>query len=168
MANTSVEVILSMVVSTHSLEVSNPLWTIVNSTGLFDTEAVVDTETAKDFSVSETPIPVSEIARRINEYINDENMTKLKYQSITSFLIQGRFLREVLQENGKIAKHPTPEGKLLGITLEERRGEYGSYYVTLYDADAQRYIIDNIEAIVQINAVPVRKPENLEPSKADQ
>ena len=105
----------------------------------------------RNYSCDNSPIPVSEIAQRLNSLVDCESMTKLKYTSITTFLIQCGFLAEVNLDNGKTVKRPTEQGNSIGITLEERMGRNGTYHVTLYNVEAQRFILDNIEAIVEIN-----------------
>ena len=36
----------------------------------------------------------------------------------------------------------------LGISVDNRMGQYGSYQVVLYSEDAQHFIVDNVDAIV--------------------
>ena len=48
----------------------------------------------------------------------------------------------------------------MGIILEERQGQYGIYYVTLYNLDAQRFIIDNIENVLSFHAEKENDLEN--------
>ena len=105
----------------------------------------------KEFPISNAPIPVSEITRRINELVESEAMTKLKYTSVTAFLLQSGFLEEAHSGDGKTAKTPTEDGKALGISTEERIGQTGTYRVTVYSPDAQRFILDNIDAVIEIN-----------------
>ena len=109
------------------------------------------------FAISALPIPVSEITKRINDLNQNENMMKLKYQSITTFLLQAGFLQETETVDGKTTKRPTPEGNALGITLDERFGQNGPYYVTVYNEQAQQFILDNIDAVIELNAVPKTK-----------
>ena len=105
------------------------------------------------FSFSERPIPVSEITRRINDLINPETMVKLKYTSITSFLVQSGFLMPAENNNGKTTRTPTPQGKAIGISLEKREGMDGQYYVTVYNIDAQHFILDNIDGVIALNTL---------------
>ena len=109
------------------------------------------------YAISALPIPVSEITKRINDLNQNENMMKLKYQSITTFLLQAGFLQETVTADGKTTKRPTPEGNALGITLDERLGQNGPYYVTVYNEQAQQFILDNIDAVIELNAVPKTK-----------
>ena len=105
----------------------------------------------RNYSFDSGPVSVSEIARKINSLVDCESMAKLKYSSITTFLIRCGFLAELPLDNGKTVKHPTERGNSIGITLEERVGRNGTYHVTVYNAEAQKFILDNIEAIIEIN-----------------
>lgn len=103
------------------------------------------------FALSASPIPVSTITNKINALVDQNTMAKLKYTSVTSFLLQSGFLMESQAGDGKTAKLPTEQGKLLGISTEERVGQAGNYNVTVYNKEAQQFILDNIEAIIDIN-----------------
>jgi hypothetical protein len=47
-------------------------------------------------------------------------------------------------------KHPTDKGNKTGITIEKRLSTTaGEYYVTLYSIDAQRFIVENVNQIVE-------------------
>lgn len=103
------------------------------------------------FSFSERPIPVSEITRRINDLIDSETMVKLKYTSITTFLMQSGLLAPAETKDGTTTRMPTAQGRNLGIFVEEREGSSGSYSVTVYNTDAQHFLLDHIEAIAEAN-----------------
>ena len=93
------------------------------------------------FTLSSTPIPVSEITKRINSLVEDRPMT----------LIESGFLVQTEAGDGHHAKLPTEQGKSIGISTEERVGQNGTYRVTVYNTDAQQFILDNIDAVVEIN-----------------
>lgn len=101
------------------------------------------------FAFSAEPISVSEISRRINDLIADEAMTKLPYRAIRDWLLEIELLEEALDSNGKTVKRPTPQGEAIGIALENRMGQHGTYSVVVYDLDAQHFIMDNLDAIVE-------------------
>ena len=101
----------------------------------------ISRETIDEFRFSDTPIPVSEITNRINALIDESNMKKLKYGSITGFLVDCGFLEVVIVSDGKTVK----------------RGAYGPYQVTLYSLEAQHFVIDNLEAIIENNNAPSEK-----------
>ncbi|MCH5324210.1 MAG: hypothetical protein J1E39_03250 [Eubacterium sp.] len=105
-------------------------------------------EKITQFSFSPTPIPVSEIAKRINDLADLETCYKLKYSEITSWLIEIGALEEKVMPDGAKKKRPTVQGEELGILTEQRVGYNGNYTVVLYNREAQQFILDNIEVIV--------------------
>lgn len=108
-------------------------------------------EQLKAFPLSNAPIPVSEITRRINELVDENAVAKLKHTSINAFLLQSGFLVQEDAGDGKKRKAPTEQGNAIGIVSEERFGQAGPYRVTVYNPEAQQFILDNIDAVIEIN-----------------
>lgn len=100
------------------------------------------------FAFSNSPLPISEVAKRINDLIEDENMAKLSYRAIRDWLQRIGMLEETLNGEGKLTKRPTSQGENMGITLESRMSQNGVYFVVVYDLNAQHFIVDNLDAIV--------------------
>ena len=105
-------------------------------------------EQAQRFEFSLTPIPVSEIAKRINATVENDNMKKLTHKHLTQWLISIDMLQLENKPDGKVIKMPTQNGTELGIFTEHRNGIYGAYTVVLYNRNAQQFIVDNIDAVV--------------------
>lgn len=118
-------------------------------------------EDVKRFSLSKQPISVSEITKRLNDLIDPETMTKLKYTSITTFLMQSGFLAPAETTDGATTRIPTAQGKTIGISIEEREGQNGKYRVTVYNSNAQQFILDNIDAVIEENAKKKQKTTEL-------
>ena len=112
----------------------------------------VSFEQIEKFQYSAEPISVSEIAKRIYAMADNENMEKVSYRQINQWLLNIGML--YLHDFGgrKPVKRPTEEGKQIGIVVETRMGRYGEYQVVLYNEDAQRFILDNLEAVVATEA----------------
>lgn len=107
-----------------------------------------DAEKLRNMMFSDTPIGISEITNRISACKADENMKKLPYGKITQWLTDCGFLKAVDKGNGKKTKFPTSAGEQLGISVEDRIGHSGPYQAVLYNLDAQHFIIDNLDAIL--------------------
>lgn len=107
----------------------------------------IDFEKRKQYAYSDKPISVSEITAKIDGLAEDGDMQKMKYSSITTWLEEIGMLASELSPTGEWRKHPTHTGEEIGISLEERVGAQGSYYVVVYNGDAQHFIIDNLDAI---------------------
>ena len=111
----------------------------------------LDYETRKNFRYSETPIPISEITRRINELIQSEDMKKLNYKFISDWLIRAGFLVLVTNDDGTTTRKPTDNGIQMGITLEQRQGQNRVYTVVVYNKVAQQFILDNLDAAIELS-----------------
>jgi len=95
---------------------------------------------------SQYPICVSIIVEKINA-LRPENMNKLKTTAVTNWLVEIGLLN-IITINGKKQKRPTAKGASIGITEEQRVGQYGVYYLTTYDEAAQHFIVDHLSAII--------------------
>lgn len=109
-------------------------------------------EQLSHYPYSETPISISEIAKKINALIDTEQMKQLSYKQLTSWLLSINALTEQPTANGKYQKRPTEPGKQLGISLETRNGMNGEYQVVVYNKEAQAFILDNIYAIISLES----------------
>ena len=109
----------------------------------------ISAEQKAAFDYSATPIPVSEIAGRINALSSRENMAKLSYTAIRDWLVAIGMLEDTLDGNGKTVKRPTTQGESIGIRLETRMGNNGTYFVVVYNLDAQHFIMDHLDAIME-------------------
>ena len=103
------------------------------------------------------PATVSVIAQRLNELVDLNAMQKLKTTSITAFLMQSGLLCEEEKPNGSKAKRPTESGLALGISTTQRMGQNGEYTAVVYSPEAQQFILDNLDAIMTINATPLHE-----------
>lgn len=103
------------------------------------------------FQFSDVPITVSEIVSRINAMSDGDTSKKLKATAVFQWLTDVGILEMVTKPDGKNARIPTDAGFGIGIETEVRTGQSGEYEVILYNRDAQQFIIDNIDAIIEIN-----------------
>ncbi len=147
--------------------VSDILRQVINNNGVISkvnsskTEFFLTAESISNFPFSEVPIPVSEMAERLNAMADLNVCRKLKYSAITNWLVSIGALEIVEVSEGKSTKRPTEQGEELGIFSETRRGMYNEYVVVVYNKDAQQFIIDNIEAVIANNSNnSARKADN--------
>lgn len=110
-------------------------------------------EKRKFFDFSEKPIPISEISKRINMLTDNEHMKSLSYDSIRDWLVFLGMLESVQTKEDQYVLHPTQQGKDIGIMLENRVGQNGSYVVVVYTIEAQHFILDNLDAICEYEKV---------------
>ena len=81
--------------------------------------------------------------KEINKVI-PENMKPLSAVRVTQWLVSLGYLKEQERSGGGKYKVPTDLGISLGITSEWRDGARGQYLAVSYDANAQRFILENI------------------------
>ena len=105
-------------------------------------------ESREKFRFSETPMPISEMTRRINALIDETTMQKLGYRDLLEWLTKSGALSTAVRADGKTERHPTPDGARLGITEERREGRNGLYSVIVYNRAAQQFVLDNLDAVI--------------------
>lgn len=94
----------------------------------------------KNFEYSESGVSLSIIVKKINTLI--EKDFKVDYKIISDWLIKQNAIK-VVKIDGIYVKMPTPLGVRIGIYAEARE----DYVATLYNKEAQKYIIDHIADI---------------------
>lgn len=99
------------------------------------------------FEYSESGLSITEIVRRFNALIDSTYMKELKTKQITEWLVNVGMLQNIVVNN-KTRRRPTPQGEGIGITIEERMGQYGVYEGVFYSNKAQHFIVDNIETVI--------------------
>lgn len=97
---------------------------------------------------SKTPIPASGISYKVNEILDEKKMRKVSYRTITTWLVKVGLMEEEDISDGKCRKVPTASGIAMGITTEIRTGVHGEYTCVVYDENAQEFVIDNLNAIM--------------------
>ena len=121
------------------------------------TEFCITVEQLANFEYSERPISITEIAKRINALIDPLYVKEIKGKEITEWLVEADMLTNIIVNN-KARKRPSGAGQDLGITTEERVNQYGiTYEGVFYNLNAQHFIIDNIDAIIELNRQKAKK-----------
>lgn len=99
-------------------------------------------EELSNYPTDETPIPVSEIARRLNTLIGPD-VERIYYKVIRDWYVSEGHLEFKESPNGKGAFLPTEKGALAGLIVESRTGKQGELYdVVMYDPKAQHLFLD--------------------------
>ena len=94
----------------------------------------------------------SEIARYLNSLADLNVCYKLRVTDIIKWLVEAGLLETQIHSENKEIKYPTSIGLDLGIFTESRSGLYGNYTAVFYNQKAQMFIVDNIEAIVELRS----------------
>ena len=104
-------------------------------------------EDLADFNYSSGPMYLSDIIKEINQCFQKENMKKITFKALSNWLVINGYLTLSVREDGKNEKLPTPLGEELGIKAIQKHYNNRKYHLCLYDINAQRFIIENIEEI---------------------
>ena len=95
-------------------------------------------------------ISISAFAREIKNLI-PANMQMVNNKSFINWLLREGLLSETeADEKGRSYKVASDKGKEIGIYSEDREHNGGHYLITLYNREAQRYLLDHIEEISHI------------------
>ena len=77
-------------------------------------------------------------------------MRKVTYRAITSWLASVGLLEEEESVSGKSRKVPTASGIAMGIAVETRTGMHGEYPCVVYDENAQIFVVENLNEIMNL------------------
>lgn len=67
--------------------------------------------------------------------------------------MESGLLIESTNSAGENVRYLTCEGTTVGISVEQRDGDNGRYQVVVYNKDAQRFILDNLDSAIERNRV---------------
>ena len=99
--------------------------------------------------LSTEPIRVSQLIDRITAAVSNPRMKKLSATVVTNWLLEKGFLEKQEGADGKTNRVPTRSGLQLGLFSLTRQGQNGEYHAVFYNTDAQRFILDNLSAILE-------------------
>ncbi len=105
-----------------------------------------------EFRLSQEPLYISEFADRLNALAADESRKKLTHQNIRDWLLFNELLYQTKNDQGRTQYLPTQAGKGIGILEEVRETEYGMKKSVRYSKQAQQYILDNLDAVIEFQA----------------
>lgn len=108
-------------------------------------------EQIDNFQYSEQPVTLTVLAETIYKAAGNEHMEKFTYRHIAEWLCDAGLLQVYTLQSGRNVKRPTPQGTELGIIVETKAGQYGDYQLVVYNVTAQRFIVDNVDAITAFN-----------------
>ncbi len=110
----------------------------------------ISPEQIADIPVTEAPVGISSFVKLINEQIDVETYNKLKITTVTEWLVEIDLLF-VETFYGKRRKMPTEKGKGMGISVNQYKNEYGEHQMVVYDKRMQRFILDNMDTLIEKN-----------------
>jgi hypothetical protein len=107
-------------------------------------------EQKAQINISAKPISISVFVHQIVDLVDTEHMKRLPVTAVTTWMMAKGFLQETTLPSGKTRKTPTKQGEWIGLSLDIRRTSYGEpYQVVLYNEDAQRFVMDHLDDIIE-------------------
>lgn len=103
------------------------------------------------YDFSEYPVYLSDIVDKLNALVSKEDFYRLKFGVVMEWLVCAELVTTVTDQDGFVLKVPTQKGEAYGITAETRMGSKGRYSILTYNTQAQRFILDHIADIMEIN-----------------
>lgn len=102
----------------------------------------VEFELSTTDGIIESETTVSNFVKKINDINCKENMKPLSYKIINLWLLKEGYLKISSDNNKKV---PTQKGEQIGLSKVIRKSQYGiPYLVVLFNANAQKFILDNL------------------------
>ncbi|MCI6373532.1 MAG: hypothetical protein SOX22_01170 [Bacteroidaceae bacterium] len=143
----------------NNVHISRCLFYVSELLGEINIETSVERRSRKPFFLSKNDavnIPISipngiaNFVRLVNGYI-PEGMKPLSAGQTIKWLRNEGLMKEVQKEDGHKTNLPTEKGNSIGITTEVQRNPEGiDYQRVVYSVDAQRFMLNNIEAIATL------------------
>lgn len=140
----------------NNVHISRCLFYVAELLGEIKPERRVRRVEKKDFFLSSKDavnIPVStanglaNVIRLINGIV-PADMKSLTSPQLMKWLRNEGLMQEVIRDNGRKTNHPTEKGQRCGINIVTERNLDGlEYQRVLYNVEAQKYILSNIESI---------------------
>ena len=109
----------------------------------------VTEEELRRIAVSQEPTQITQFVDRIMNVINDPDRKSVKTRTIINWLVEQGGLTNQQAADGKAKRLPTAMGEQIGLTVKLREGQYGTYQAVYYSEDAQRFLLDHLQEILQ-------------------
>ena len=123
---------------------------------------VITDEARARFKCFINEVSLSTFTDMINKYLDRDVSVKLKSTAIADWLTVIGMLSEERLPNGKLKRVPTENGISEGIRLNEYLTPGGfPRYAIMISPSAQQFILDNIDAIAEMNGLPREKRNRL-------
>ncbi len=112
------------------------------------TKFVLTEQARRDISIYPEGLSITKFVEIINGVAREPNMERLRGRQVTSWLLKNGYLS--YQKLGdKDFRMPTEKGTGIGISAHEYTTDGRPYMINVYDANAQVFILDHIDDIIE-------------------
>lgn len=98
--------------------------------------------------ISEQPVRMTELIDALHRAAGNPEMKKPSALRISDWLVAGGFLTRETTPDSKTRRVPTQAGLALGLSAQLRQSRDGEYVAVYYNANAQRFLLSNLDAIL--------------------
>lgn len=98
--------------------------------------------------LSAEPVRITQLVDMIGAAADNPQMKKLNTTVITNWLLKKGFLEKETDPEGKSNRVPTSAGLGIGLFTQSRQGKYREYQAVFYNLQAQRFVLDNLDAML--------------------
>lgn len=100
--------------------------------------------------ISAYPVRITEFADTVLQTVGNSAMKRPNVNKVTNWLLEQGLLTTEPTPDGKTRRIPTAAGTRIGITAQLRQSPEGEYLAIYYDANAQRFLLDHLYTILQM------------------
>lgn len=117
----------------------------------------ISDEDAAQVTVTKWPISIKLFVASVNACVDTRAYSRLPSVLVTDWLMDEGYLIDVINERNRYERVTTPLGQSVGIRSEDRVTRAGVPFVmNLYDTDAQRFLLKNMQKIAATQAGPAQ------------
>ena len=106
-------------------------------------------EQRKCVNLNPEPVQITRFVDALYLAANNPEMKKPNAGRITEWLEKKGLMYKQLNAEGKYNRLPTDAGRQIGMCTVERQSASGTYTAVLYDLNAQRFLLDNLDAYLK-------------------
>ena len=112
-------------------------------------EFYITPEEKEKVKISDEECVISEFADAVNEAVNDTARKKLQAKKINDWLVNEGYLKNSTYGKDRTCREPTERAGEIGINSKQGIGAFGNYTIILYTRQAQEFILENIDKIIE-------------------
>lgn len=103
------------------------------------------------FRFSDEPISMGEMHKRLDELVDHNKMKNIARSRIPTWLVSIGMLTSPTPTDKRYYGYPTEEGFRIGISTLLYVNEYGEHSTISFNREAQQFIVDHLEIIIQMS-----------------
>lgn len=120
----------------------------IASIGVVLRDFALTEQSRRSIPITYEGVNITRFVELINKHAKEPDMNRLRGREVTAWLMKEGYLHYT-KIGEKNFRTPTDKGRSIGISSNEYISGGAHYEINVYNADAQKFIIDNIDNIVR-------------------